>query len=66
MVKTKGDKMTNMYKTRKQRVNTSYVSIEKILNFLDKLELNQPEDLKTDNWRNWKYIRNSIRNKYEL
>lgn len=31
-----------------------------ILNFLDELEVKQPEDLKTDNWRNWKYIRNSI------
>jgi hypothetical protein len=37
-----------------------------ILIFLDKLEIEQPQDLKTDNWRNWKYIRNSIVDKYNL
>lgn len=35
-----------------------------ILIHLDELEIRQPEDLKTDNWRNWKYIRNSIVDKY--
>lgn len=37
-----------------------------ILLHLDELEIKQPEDLKTDNWRNWKYIRNSIVDKYEI
>ena len=37
-----------------------------IIEFLDKLEMDQPEDLKTDNWRNWKYIRNSIVDKYKI
>ena len=40
--------------------------VEEILLFLDKLEMEQPEDLKTDNWRNWKYIRNSIVDKYNI
>lgn len=35
-----------------------------ILSFLDKLEMEQPQHLKKDNWRNWKYIRNSIIDKY--
>lgn len=38
--------------------------VEEILLFLEDLEIRQPEDLKTSNWRNWKYIRNSIRDKY--
>lgn len=38
--------------------------IEALLTLLDELEMNQPEDLKRDNWRNWKYIRNSIVDKY--
>lgn len=37
-----------------------------ILVFLDELEMRQPEDLKNDNWRNWKYIRNSIVDKYKI
>ena len=37
-----------------------------VLEFLDHLEMVQPEDLKIDNWRNWKYIRNSIVDKYEI
>lgn len=37
-----------------------------ILLQLDHLEMEQPEDLKTDNWRNWKYIRNSIVDEYGL
>ena len=41
-------------------------AIEDILVFLDELEMEQPQDLKTDNWRNWKYIRNSIVDKYQL
>ncbi len=39
-------------------------TIENITLFLDELEMRQPDDLKTDNWRNWKYIRNSIRDKF--
>lgn len=38
---------------------------EEILVFLDELEMKQPEDLKTDNWRNWKYIRNSLRDWFD-
>ncbi len=38
--------------------------VEEIVLFLDDLEMEQPEYAKTDNWRNWKYIRNSIRDKY--
>jgi hypothetical protein len=37
-----------------------------IVELLDNLEIKQPEDLKTDNWRNWKYIRNSIVDKYDI
>jgi len=37
-----------------------------IIHLLDDLEVKQPEDLKTDNWRNWKYIRNSIVDKYGI
>ena len=41
-------------------------TITEVLEFLDHLEITQPDDMKTDNWRNWKYIRNSIVDKYEL
>jgi len=37
---------------------------KEIVEFLDGLEINQPFDLKTDNWRNWKYIKNSIVDEY--
>ena len=37
-----------------------------IVKFLDELEMKQPDDLKTDNWRNWKYIRNSIVDRYDI
>ena len=37
---------------------------EEIWHYLNLLEMRQPESLKTDNWRNWKYIRNSIADRY--
>ena len=40
-------------------------AFEEVLRFLDKLEIEQPEEYKTDeSWRNWKHIRNSIVDKF--
>ena len=40
-------------------------ALEEVLRFLDKLEIEQPEEYKTDeSWRNWKHIRNSIVDKF--
>jgi hypothetical protein len=39
---------------------------QKIWEYLCELEDRQPEELETDNWRNWKYIRNSITDKFNL
>jgi hypothetical protein len=47
-------------------INKQEELVKEILEFLDELEMKQPEDLKTDNWRNWKYIRNSIVDKYGI
>jgi len=33
---------------------------------MNTLEMQQPEDLKKDNWRNWKYIRNNIVDHFKL
>lgn len=47
-------------------VTVEQETVKNILVFLDELEMNQPDYAKTDNWRNWKYIRNSIVDKYSL
>lgn len=38
--------------------------VEDFLKLLDELEIDQPEYARTDSWRNWKYIRNSVRERY--
>lgn len=55
------DKIYELQRAREKAFN---LAIREVLEYLDILELKQPEDYKTDNWKNWKYIRNSIRDKY--
>lgn len=50
----------------KELVQAKREAALEIVEYLDDLEIEQPEVLKTDNWRNWKYIRNSIVDKYYL
>lgn len=40
-------------------------AVKEMVNYLDSLELNQPEYTEDNRWRWWKYLRNSLRDKYE-
>lgn len=39
-------------------------AVREVVSFLDELEIRQPDYVKTDNWRWWKYIRNNIRDQF--